>query len=43
MKALEPTPDQASLATESAAALVDSAQTGVAGRGAVITPASPTH
>ena len=41
MKALDPMPDQASLATESAAALVDSAQGGVVGRGAVVTPASP--
>ena len=41
MKVLEPTPDQASLATESAAALVDSTQGGVVGPGAVVTPASP--
>lgn len=39
MKALEFTPAQASLARESA--LVDSAQGGVVGRGAVVAPASP--
>lgn len=43
MKALEPTPDQASLATESAAALVDSAQGGVVGRGRWLRQRLRTH